>query len=88
MIADSRYGSIDTRYSSIDTGYGSIDSKYQILDNSADLALLPLPELDDLVLQEQVLAAVVCEHHDQGPRLGHLHITRKTVLKVMYSFQM
>lgn len=41
-------------------------------EHNVHLALLPLPELDDLLLQEQVLAAVIGEHYDKGSGGGDL----------------
>ena len=41
-------------------------------EHNVHLALLPLPELDDLLLQEQVLAAIIGEHYDQGSGGGDL----------------
>ena len=41
-------------------------------EDDVHLALLLLPQTDDLVLQEQVLAAVVGEHDDEGPGRGDL----------------
>ena len=40
--------------------------------DNVDLTLLPLPQLDDLFLQEQILAAIISEDDNQCPRRGDL----------------